>query len=134
MSAPGLDLAGVLAAHDGWSTTGPDDDELWTLICFGCKAEICYLDDAKLRGTKWFDRRHEKHVAAVLRKHIAEWLGGEAVRGVVAQVLINEGGAPGNSIHSWRCEHPEAYGECTCVPETATEVLTALADLARGAS
>ena len=38
-----------------------------------------------------------------------------------AQALSDEGGDPGNSIHSWRCEHPDRYGDCTCLRETAHE-------------
>ena len=32
--------------------------------------------------------------------------------------MISEGGGPGNSIHSWRCEYPDRYGPCDCVAET----------------
>lgn len=42
-----------------------------------------------------------------------------------AKALTNEGAAPGSSIHSWRCEYPDRYGECGCVHETARIVLTA---------
>jgi hypothetical protein len=49
------------------------------------------------------------------------------VEKVVAGVLRNEGCEPGSSIHSWRCEHPDHYGPCTCVEEVAAEVAKALA-------
>lgn len=45
---------------------------------------------------------------------------------VVAKVINEEGGAPGSSLHSWRCEYPDRYGECSCVAETAEEVVKAL--------
>ena len=48
-------------------------------------------------------------------------------REVIAATLIAEGGAPGNSLHSWRCEYPDRYGPCDCVPETAGVVLDDLA-------
>ena len=44
----------------------------------------------------------------------------------VAEALIAEGAAPGSSLHSWRCEYPDQYGECDCVAETARAVLDAL--------
>ena len=30
---------------------------------------------------------------------------------------------PGNSLHSWRCEYPDRYGECACVEEMITDLL-----------
>jgi hypothetical protein len=42
-----------------------------------------------------------------------------------AKALTAEGAAPGSSIHSWRCEYPDRYGECGCVHETAGIVLAA---------
>lgn len=45
---------------------------------------------------------------------------------VVERVLLDEGAAPGSSIHSWRCEHPDRYGDCTCVAEIAQEIAAAL--------
>lgn len=42
-----------------------------------------------------------------------------------AQALLDEGGGPGNSIHSWRCEHPDRYGPCDCVQEVADSILAA---------
>lgn len=48
---------------------------------------------------------------------------------VVAQVLLDEGGGPGSSLHSWRCEYPDRYGPCTCVADTAD----ILADAVRAA-
>jgi hypothetical protein len=30
------------------------------------------------------------------------------------KVLNDEGGRPGHSIHSWRCEYPDQYGACDC--------------------
>lgn len=45
---------------------------------------------------------------------------------VVAKVISEEGGEPGSSLHSWRCEYPDRYGECSCVAETAEEIVKAL--------
>lgn len=44
----------------------------------------------------------------------------------VAKALLDNGAEPGNSIHSWRCEHPDHYGPCNCVAEVAAEVVDAL--------
>lgn len=44
----------------------------------------------------------------------------------IARVIVEEGGAPGNGLHSWRCEYPERYGACDCVEETAREIVAAL--------
>lgn len=49
----------------------------------------------------------------------------------VTRALLDEGAAPGNSIHSWRCEYPDRYGDCDCVEQTAREVLDAVADQIR---
>lgn len=44
----------------------------------------------------------------------------------VVKALHDEGAAPGSSIHSWRCEYPDAYGPCDCLSETARVILDAL--------
>lgn len=44
----------------------------------------------------------------------------------VVKVLTDNGGAPGNSLHSWRCEYPERYGKCDCLEQTAAEIIAAL--------
>lgn len=44
-----------------------------------------------------------------------------------AKALTDEGGGPGYSIHSWRCDHPDRFGECDCVRETARIMLAAAA-------
>jgi hypothetical protein len=49
----------------------------------------------------------------------------EAVERVV-RVINREGGEPGNSIHSWRCEYPDRYGKCDCVEQIAMMILAAL--------
>ena len=48
-----------------------------------------------------------------------------------AKALADEGGLPGCSIHSWRCEYPDLYGPCDCVPETVVEILAAVEPLIR---
>ena len=45
---------------------------------------------------------------------------------VIARVLAEEGGEPGRSLHSWRCERPDWFGPCTCLAETAGEIVKAL--------
>ena len=45
---------------------------------------------------------------------------------LVAKVLIQEGAAPGNSLHGWRCEYPERYGPCDCVKQTAQRIVSTL--------
>jgi len=47
-------------------------------------------------------------------------------RAIVVRVLRAEGGDPGNSLHSWRCEYPDHYGKCDCLEQTADEILAAL--------
>ncbi len=42
----------------------------------------------------------------------------EEIARALANALSAEGGGPGNSIHGWRCEHPDRYGPCDCVAET----------------
>ena len=44
----------------------------------------------------------------------------------VVKVLTEEGGAPGSSLHSWRCNYPDQYGPCTCLAVTAALILAAL--------
>ena len=46
----------------------------------------------------------------------------------VAAVINREGGEPDHSIHSWRCQYPDAYGmgPCTCVADLARMILDAL--------
>jgi hypothetical protein len=46
----------------------------------------------------------------------------------VAEALIGEGGGPGDSLHSWRCEYPDIYGPCDCVAETVRELWDAVAE------
>lgn len=42
----------------------------------------------------------------------------------VAKILSDEGGNPGSSLHSWRCEYDD---ECDCLPSTAHFILDAVA-------
>lgn len=49
-------------------------------------------------------------------------------REVVVKVLEDEGGKPGHSIHSWRCEYPDRFGPCDCLDQVASEILTRLAE------
>lgn len=50
-----------------------------------------------------------------------------------AKALTNEGGVPGGSIHSWRCEYPDRYGECGCVYEVAQIIVAAVDECDRAA-
>jgi hypothetical protein len=45
----------------------------------------------------------------------------------IEKILLEEGAAPGNSIHGWRCEYPDRYGACTCVRDTAAHIAAAVA-------
>lgn len=47
-------------------------------------------------------------------------------RDQIVQILTDEGGAPGSSLHSWRCEHPDRYGECDCLKWVAMSLLPVL--------
>jgi hypothetical protein len=49
----------------------------------------------------------------------------ESIRAAV-KVLNDGGGQPGSGLHSWRCEHPDRYGPCTCVAEVASDVVAAV--------
>lgn len=50
----------------------------------------------------------------------------EAQVAAAMEALISEGGSPGNSIHSWRCEHPDMYGSCDCAAEAAKAIANAV--------
>lgn len=45
---------------------------------------------------------------------------------VIRDVLLDYGASPGGSLHSWRCEHPDRYGPCTCVAEVVAAVVAAI--------
>lgn len=46
---------------------------------------------------------------------------------IVVRELLANGAAPGQGMHSWRCEDKERYPDpCTCVEETAADILAAL--------
>lgn len=49
----------------------------------------------------------------------------------VAHVINDEGGQPGSSLHSWRCEYPDRYGPCDCVEQTAEAIIAAVEPLIR---
>ena len=49
----------------------------------------------------------------------------------VAEALASEGCAPGTSIHSWRCEHPDRYGPCDCADDVSRAVLAVAEPLIR---
>lgn len=49
------------------------------------------------------------------------------VRDRLVAVLRAEGGDPGSSLHSWRCEHPDRYGECDCLEQIADELIRVIA-------
>jgi hypothetical protein len=44
----------------------------------------------------------------------------------IAKVINNEGGLPGHSLHSWRCEREPS---CDCVAGLAEEILIAIRPL-----
>lgn len=41
----------------------------------------------------------------------------------VTDLINSEGGGPGSSLHSWRCEYPDRYGPCDCVESLAQEIV-----------
>ena len=47
----------------------------------------------------------------------------DAVAPLIEAELLAEGGGPGDSLHSWRCEYPEMYGPCDCLKETARDLV-----------
>lgn len=49
------------------------------------------------------------------------------LRDALKKVLLSEGCSPGSSIHSWRCEYPERYGDCDCVGEVVDQLLPIIA-------
>ena len=53
----------------------------------------------------------------------------DEARQAAAKALLDEGGGPGNGLHSWRCEYPDRYGPCDCVQEVADLILAAAAPL-----
>lgn len=38
-------------------------------------------------------------------------------------LLEAEGLSPNSDFHSWRCSHPDRFGECTCVEELAEAIM-----------
>lgn len=46
----------------------------------------------------------------------------------IVRILRAEGGAPGESLHSWRCEYP-GFGPCTCLDRVADRILRALSSI-----
>lgn len=60
--------------------------------------------------------------------------GGRAVTATREQVedvmrawgLTDEPEQYGDGIHSWRCEHPDRYGRCTCFTQFAAEMTAVL--------
>lgn len=48
----------------------------------------------------------------------------ESLAGKIRAALQGEGlDSGGASPHSWRCEHPDRYGHCTCLDEAVSAVL-----------
>lgn len=41
---------------------------------------------------------------------------------LIKDTLIEYGAGPQTSIHSWRCAHPDRYGDCDCVDELAADL------------
>lgn len=49
------------------------------------------------------------------------------VKDLLCKVIEDEGGGPGNSLHSWRCEYPHPdFPPCTCVSDLMESLLAAL--------
>ena len=47
----------------------------------------------------------------------------EDERGTLRQILVENGLGPGSSLHGWRCDHPDVYGECDCLDELIEDVM-----------
>lgn len=47
----------------------------------------------------------------------------EVVRGVLRDHGLEQGGG---GLHSWRCDHPDRYGECDCLDELLADLHAAL--------
>lgn len=48
----------------------------------------------------------------------------DELRNKLVEIVNREGGEPGNSLHSWRCEDSERYpAPCTCVAEVVDDLL-----------
>jgi hypothetical protein len=108
----GPDVEGVLGRHVPWG----DGDGSSAIECgLGCGV----YDDG---------RSFMAHVAAAVRAEVRAWLESEGAKLQATVTLLAGGAGPGSSLRSWRCEHPDRYGECDCVTETAGEVLAALAE------
>lgn len=45
---------------------------------------------------------------------------------LIERILVENGLEPGFSLHSWRCEHPDRYGECDCVHILAEDIADSL--------
>ena len=55
----------------------------------------------------------------------------EVLRGIGLSDLPDE---YDSSIHSWRCEHPEIYGRCSCFDDAVNDRAALMAGLAEGES
>lgn len=56
------------------------------------------------------------------------------LRDKVREALAANGVGPvGADLHSWRCGHPERYGDCTCVDELVDDVVAVVVQAARDA-
>ncbi len=121
MSAP--DFEALLARHEASYQSDGDYGELQWVEC------SCGSDQPE--DTDGYGSGFRAHLAAEIRREVREWLatiGGP----VIERVLLDEGGVVGSSLHSWRCEYPDRYGPCNCIPEVAGECADALASLLGG--
>lgn len=55
----------------------------------------------------------------------------EVLRGIGLSDLPDE---YDSSIHSWRCEHPEIYGRCSCFDDAVNDLVALMSGLAEGGS
>lgn len=49
---------------------------------------------------------------------------------LVAAGLSDRPDSQNSSIHSWRCEHPDRYGPCTCLDDLVNDLTTVVTDTA----
>ena len=90
----------------------------------------------------------QRHVNGQVTEYAREWFADGAVwaaervtptREQIAEVLRGIGLSDlpdeyDSSIHSWRCEHPEIYGRCSCFDDAVNDLVALMSGLAEGES
>jgi len=47
----------------------------------------------------------------------------KARRDSLRTLLVENGLSQGDTLHGWRCDHPDRYGECECLEELIEELM-----------